>query len=87
MGTEQPRDSGRIVLEKVEKINKRNYPIQEDFKKILTEYELDLTATTDARCAYKNAEFVVFAAPTNCDLVNNYISSSHVEVVIDSVLK
>ena len=77
-----------VIPEKVEKINKRISPIQDEYiEKYLTEKELDLTATLDGASAYRNADFVVIAAPTNYDPVKNYFDTSHVEEVIDLVLE
>ena len=77
-----------VIPEKVEKINNRISPIQDDYiEKYLAEKELDLTATLDGATAYKNADFVVIAAPTNYDPVKNYFDTSHVEEVIDLVLE
>lgn len=77
-----------VIPEKVEKINNRISPIQDDYiEKYLAEKELNLTATLDGRSAYKNAEFVIIAAPTNYDPVKNYFDTSHVEEVIDLVLE
>lgn len=77
-----------VIPEKVEKINKRISPIQDEYiEKYLTEKELNLTATLDGASAYKNADFVVIAAPTNYDPVKNYFDTSHVEEVIDLVLE
>jgi UDPglucose 6-dehydrogenase len=77
-----------VIPEKVEKINKRISPIQDEYiEKYLSEKELDLTATLDGASAYKNADFVVIAAPTNYDPVKNYFDTSHVEEVIDLVLE
>lgn len=77
-----------VIPEKVEKINNRISPIQDEYiEKYLTEKELDLTATLDGASAYKNADFVVIAAPTNYDPVKNYFDTSHVEEVIDLVLE
>lgn len=76
-----------VIPEKVEKINKHISPIQDDYiEKYLAEKELDLTATLDGEAAYRNADFVVIAAPTNYDPVKNYFDTSHVEEVIDLVL-
>ncbi len=76
-----------IVPEKVELINKRKSPIQDEYiEKYLAEKELDLTATTDGATAYKNADFVVIAAPTNYDSQRNIFDTSAVEAVIDLVL-
>lgn len=77
-----------IIPEKVELINNRKSPIQDDYiEKYLAEKELDLTATLDAEEAYKNAEYVIIAAPTNYDSKKNYFDTSAVETVIDLVMK
>ena len=77
-----------VIPEKVEKINKRISPIQDEYiEKYLAEKELDLTATLDGAAAYRDADFVVIAAPTNYDPVKNYFDTSHVEEVIDLVLE
>ena len=77
-----------IIPEKVEMINNRKSPIQDDYiEKYLAEKELDLTATTDGASAYKNADFVVIAAPTNYDSKKNYFDTSAVESVIKLVLE
>lgn len=77
-----------IIPEKVERINNRKSPIQDDYiEKYLAEKELDLTATLDAEEAYKNAEYVIIAAPTNYDSKKNYFDTSAVETVIDLVMK
>ncbi|MBQ3053606.1 MAG: nucleotide sugar dehydrogenase [Clostridia bacterium] len=77
-----------IVPEKVEMINNKKSPIQDDYiEKYLTEKELDLTATLDGEAAYKNADFVVIAAPTNYDSKKNFFDTSAVEKVISSVLE
>ena len=77
-----------IILEKVEKINRRQSPIQDEYiEKYLTEKELNLTATLDGAKAYADADFVVIAAPTNYDPVKNYFDTSHVEEVIELVKK
>lgn len=77
-----------VIPEKVEKINHRISPIQDEYiEKYLAEKELNLTATLDGASAYRNADFVVIAAPTNYDPVKNYFDTSHVEEVIDLVLK
>ena len=77
-----------VVPEKVEKINNRISPIQDEYiEKYLAEKPLDLTATLDGRAAYRDADFVVIAAPTNYDPVKNYFDTSHVEEVIDLVLE
>ena len=76
-----------IVPEKVEKINNRISPIQDEYiEKYLAEKELDLTATLDAESAYRDAEFVVIAAPTNYDPKKNYFDTSAVESVIRQVM-
>ena len=76
-----------VVPEKVELINNRKSPIQDEYiEKYLAEKDLDLTATLDGAAAYKNAEFVVIAAPTNYDPQKNFFDTSHVEEVIDLVL-
>lgn len=77
-----------VVPEKVEKLNKRISPIQDDYiEKYLAEKPLNLTATLDGKAAYKDADFVMIAAPTNYDPVKNYFDTSHVEEVIDLVLE
>ena len=77
-----------VIPEKVEKLNKRISPIQDDYiEKYLAEKNLNLTATLDGASAYKDADFVVIAAPTNYDPVKNYFDTSHVEEVIDLVLE
>jgi len=77
-----------VIPEKVEKINNRISPIQDEYiEKYLAEKELNLTATLDGASAYKNADFVIIAAPTNYDPVKNYFDTSHVEEVIDLVLE
>lgn len=77
-----------VIPEKVEKINNRISPIQDEYiEKYLKEKELNLTATLDGASAYKNADFVVIAAPTNYDPIKNYFDTSHVEEVIDLVLE
>ncbi len=77
-----------IVEEKVALINKRRSPIQDEYiEKYLAEKELDLTATLDAKEAYKDAEYVVIAAPTNYDSKKNFFDTSAVESVIELVLK
>lgn len=75
-----------VIAEKVEKINNRISPIQDDYtEKYLAEKELNQTATLDGALAYRDADFVVIAAPTNYDPVKNYFDTSHVEEVIDLV--
>lgn len=77
-----------IVPEKVEMINRRQSPIQDEYiEKYLAEKPLDLTATLDARTAYQNADFVVIAAPTNYDSQKNYFDTSAVETVIRLVME
>lgn len=77
-----------IVPEKVDLINNRKSPIQDEYiEKYLAEKELDLTATLDGESAYKNADFVVIAAPTNYDSKKNYFDTSAVEAVIELVQK
>lgn len=77
-----------VIPEKVEKLNHRVSPIQDEYiEKYLAEKPLNLTATLDGRTAYADADFVVIAAPTNYDPVKNYFDTSHVEEVIDLVLE
>ena len=77
-----------IIPEKVEMINNKKSPIQDEYiEKYLAEKELDLTATTDGTSAYKNADFVIIAAPTNYDSKKNYFDTSAVEAVIKLVLE
>ena len=77
-----------IVPEKVEMINRRQSPIQDEYiEKYFAEKQLDLTATLDAEMAYQKAEFVVIAAPTNYDSQKNYFDTSAVEAVIELVLR
>ena len=77
-----------IIPEKVALINSKKSPIQDDYiEKYLAEKELDLTATTDGEFAYKDAEFVIIAAPTNYDSQKNYFDTSAVEAVIQLVMK
>ena len=77
-----------IISEKVDKINKRISPIQDEYiEKYLSEKDLDLTATLDARAAYANADLVIIAAPTNYDPVKNYFDTHSIEEVIDLVLE
>ena len=77
-----------IIPEKVDLINNRKSPIQDDYiEKYLAEKELDLTATLDAESAYKDADFVVIAAPTNYDSKKNFFDTSAVEAVINLVMK
>jgi UDPglucose 6-dehydrogenase len=76
-----------VIPQKVELINQRKSPIQDEYiEKYLAEKELDLTATLDGSSAYKDAEFVIIAAPTNYDPQKNFFDTSHVEEVIDLVL-
>ena len=75
-----------VIPEKVEMINSRKSPIQDDYiEKYLAEKQLDLTATLDGASAYRDADFVVIAAPTNYDPKKNFFDTSHVEEVIDLV--
>ena len=77
-----------VIPEKVEKINRRRSPIQDEYiEKYLVEKDLDLTATLDGEAAYRDADFVVIAAPTNYDPQKNFFDTRHVEEVIDLVLK
>ncbi|MGZ7144656.1 UDP-glucose 6-dehydrogenase, partial [Streptococcus pyogenes] len=77
-----------IIPEKVEMINSKKSPIQDDYiEEYLATKELDLVATLDGASAYKNADFVVIAAPTNYDPKRNYFDTSAVESVIEEVLK
>ena len=77
-----------VIPEKVEKLNNKISPIQDDYiEKYLAEKPLNLTATLDGKAAYADADFVVIAAPTNYDPVKNYFDTSHVEEVIDLVLE
>ena len=77
-----------VIPEKVEKLNNKISPIQDDYiEKYLAEKPLNLVATLDGMAAYKDADFVVIAAPTNYDPVKNYFDTSHVEEVIDLVLE
>ena len=76
-----------VIPEKVEKINKRISPIQDEYiEKFFAEKQLNLTATLDGAAAYKDADFVVIAAPTNYDPVKNFFDTHHIEDVIDLVL-
>jgi Predicted UDP-glucose 6-dehydrogenase len=75
-----------VIPEKVEKINKRISPIQDEYiEKYLAEKNLNLVATLDGKAAYKDADFVVVAAPTNYDPKKNFFDTSHVEEVIELV--
>lgn len=77
-----------VISEKVEKLNNKISPIQDDYiEKYLTEKPLNLVATLDGKSAYADADFVVIAAPTNYDPVKNYFDTTHVEEVIDLVLE
>ena len=77
-----------VIPEKVDMINNRKSPIQDDYiEKYLAEKPLDLTCTVDGAAAYKDADFVVIATPTNYDSVKNYFDTSHVEEVIELVMK
>ena len=76
-----------VIPEKVEMLNRKQSPIQDDYiEKYLAEKELNLTATLDGASAYRDADFVVIAAPTNYDPVKNYFDTHHLEDVIDLVL-
>ncbi len=76
-----------VIPEKVEKINRKESPIQDEYiEKYLAEKDLDLTATLDGASAYKDADYVVIAAPTNYDPMKNFFDTSHVEKVVDLVL-
>ena len=77
-----------VIPEKVEKLNNKISPIQDDYiEKYLAEKPLNIVATLDGKSAYKDADFVVIAAPTNYDPVKNYFDTTHVEEVIDLVLE
>ncbi|MDE5980981.1 MAG: UDP-glucose 6-dehydrogenase [Bacteroidaceae bacterium] len=77
-----------VVAEKVEKINNRVSPIQDEYiEKFFAEKELRLTATLDGRAAYRDADFVIIAAPTNYDPVRNFFDTHHIEDVVDMVLE
>ncbi len=77
-----------VIPEKVEKLNNKNSPIQDDYiEKYLAEKPLNLVATLDGKSAYADADFVVIATPTNYDPVKNYFDTTHVEEVIDMVLE
>ena len=77
-----------VIPEKVEKINRRESPIQDEYiEKYLAEKPLNIIATLDGRAAYRDAEFVVIAAPTNYDPKKNFFDTSHVEEVIELVLE
>ena len=77
-----------VIPEKVDKINRRISPIQDEYiEKYLAEKPLRLTATLDGRAAYRDADFVVIAAPTNYDPVKNFFDTHHIEDVIDLVLE
>ena len=77
-----------VIPEKVEKINRKVSPIQDEYiEKYLAEKQLDLVATLDGKAAYKDADFVVIAAPTNYDPKKNFFDTSHVEEVIELVLE
>ena len=76
-----------VVPEKVEQLNRRQSPIQDEYiEKYLAEKELRLIATLDGASAYRDADFIVIAAPTNYDPVRNYFDTHHIEDVIDLVL-
>ncbi len=77
-----------VIPEKVEKINRRESPIADEYlERYLAEKSLDLVATLDGRAAYRDADFVVIAAPTNYDPKKNFFDTSHVEEVINLVLE
>lgn len=77
-----------VIPEKVEKINKRISPIQDEYvEKYLEKKNLNLVATLDRKAAYKDADFVVIAAPTNYDPKKNFFDTSHFEEVIELVLE
>ena len=77
-----------VIPEKVEKINRRESPIQDEYiEKFFAEKELDLVATLDGASAYRDADFVVIAAPTNYDPQKNFFDTHHIEDVIDLVLE
>ena len=77
-----------VVKDKVELINNRRSPIQDDYiEQYLAEKELNLTATMDAEAAYQDADFIVIATPTNYDPVKNYFDTRHVEEVIEVIMK
>ena len=77
-----------VVPDKVEKINRRVSPIQDEYiERYLAEKDLNLTATLDGKAAYHDAEFVVIAAPTNYDPQKNFFDTSHVEEVVELVLE
>ena len=77
-----------IVPEKVDKINKKQFPVQDDYtEKYMAEKELDLTATTDGSKAYRTADFVIIAVPTNYDSKKNFFDTGAVETVIESVIE
>ena len=76
-----------VIPEKIEKVNHRISPIQDDFiEKYFKEKELNLTATLDGLSAYKNADFIVVAAPTNYDPIKNFFDTRFVEQVIELAL-
>ena len=77
-----------IIPEKVDMVNDRKSPIQDDYiEKYLAEKDLDLTATLDAEAAYRDADFVIIATPTNYDSQKNFFDTSSVEAVIKLVMK
>ena len=77
-----------VLPEKVEKINRKVSPIQDDYiEQYLVEKPLHLSATLDGTAAYKEADFIVIAAPTNYDPVKNYFDTHHIEDVIDLILR
>ncbi|MCK9344008.1 MAG: NAD-binding protein, partial [Massilibacteroides sp.] len=77
-----------VVPEKVEMLRQKKSPIQDDYiEKYLAEKDLDITFTTDGEAGYKDADFVVIATPTNYDSVKNYFDTTHVEEVIELVMR
>ena len=77
-----------VIAEKVEKLNRKESPIQDDYiEQYLREKDLTLQATLDGREAYRDADFIVIAAPTNYDPVKNFFDTHHIEDVIDLVLE
>ena len=77
-----------VIPERVEKINRRESPIQDEYiEKFFAQKELDLVATLDGAAAYREAEFVIIAAPTNYDPQKNFFDTHHIEDVIDLVLE
>lgn len=88
LGQHQHVTAVDVMAEKVDMINQRQSPIQDDYiEKYLAEKELDLRATLDGEAAYRDADFVVIATPTNYDSARNYFDTSHVEEVIEMVMR